>query len=144
MSPSAVIFSSDQVRGNITSRKLRHEGFRTTLFDRVASAVDEAAASGTRVFIFDTAGAIADELRFLSRFYDSWPDDLELLVVLGDQPPEFHGPPRRGEVQVLPDPLDLDRVAALAKQAYSGPADAAPRAEENDLESDLKDFLRLR
>ena len=67
-----------------------------------------------------------------------------LLVVLGDQPPEFHGTPRRGEVQILPDPLDLDRVAALAKQAYSGPAGAAERAEGNDLESDLKEFLRLR
>ncbi|MBF0481382.1 MAG: hypothetical protein HQK81_12455 [Desulfovibrionaceae bacterium] len=157
-SPLAVVFSPDVIRGNITSRKLRHEGLSAVLFDRVGDAVDAACAGATRVFVFDTAGALADELRFLSRVCDAWPENLALLIVLGDQPPELPGPAHGGDVRVLRDPLDLERVASLAKQACagrpaqpvqpaqlgrSGQSEQTRGAEESDLEAELKDFLRL-
>ena len=149
MRKTAVVFAPDVIRGNVMSRKLQHEGIEVVLYDRASQAAEAVAATPPSVFIFDTSGCIPEELRLLSRFCTSDLAPTTRAVILGEEGGVGLAWARDREGFILlPASLDPELLFSTIKQIFSQAAPAVPAApvapaETDDLEHDLKEFLRL-
>jgi len=153
MNRTVAIFASDVIRGNIVARKLKREGLEPLLHHSAPEAVRAVQRHIPRVFIFDTAGAIPEELRLVARCCDKLAGRAWLLC-LGDAAAELTGLGLAPGCTFLSDPLDPEHIAGLVQDACDAPLphmpekasefDLAPVSDALiDLEAELKEFLGL-
>jgi len=144
MGSSVVVFSPDTIRGNIVARKLRHEGLDVQLFDRAVSALGAVVNGKTRALVFDTVGCLPDELRSLARFCESSLPEGARIIGLGDPAEGLPCLNDREMCQVLPGPVDPERIVAEVRNAFSAKKQPPAADAAEHMEDDLLDFLRLR
>ncbi len=141
MSATVLVFSADELRGNIIKRILSRSGFESLLSHRILEAGGAIAQHGPDIVIFDTAGCFAEEINYLRNLCRT--PARTVAIVLGSAAvlERFEGLFIHQSL-CLPDPLDpelivtkLKKITMLQKEKRS--------AESDTLEKDLKHFLNL-
>lgn len=137
-----IIFSTDSLRGGIIQEVLKRSGLESLLASRVLEAGQAIADNAPRVVIFDTKGIFPDEINLLKNLCRALRDTG--VLVLGDRSivDTFSGEGIQNGL-CLSDPLDPDLIASEVKQMILSPKTQEKRLQRDDLESDLKQFLKL-
>ncbi len=136
-----LVFSADELRGNIIGTVLGRSGIEFLLFNRMLEADSAIAQHTPDAVIFDTNGCFADELNHLINLSQTL--DRPAVLLLGDATVigRFHGPAILKD-RCLPDPLDPGRIVAKIKEMSASP-EVERVAEIDSLEEDLKGLLNL-
>lgn len=136
-----LVFSADELRGNILKRILIRSGFEFLFFHRILKAGGAIAQHGPDIVIFDTVGCFAEEINYLRNLGRT--PARTVAIVLGSAAvlERFEGPFIHQDL-CLPDPFDpeliitkLKEITMLQKEKRS--------AESDTLEKNLKHFLNL-
>lgn len=161
MSRRVVVFSCDPIRGNVTVRRLRREGFDVSLHGSAGEAVGAAAAAPPDVLVFDTVDAMPMELDLLARHGQPLARRGVRLLLLGERAALL---PRDAcpQALVLPGQLDPEEIVGIVAASQPPPMAGqdeppaaapalpqaaaeppAPTADAARLEADLLGFLGL-
>ncbi len=136
-----LIFSTDDLRGGITQKRLNRSGFEVLLLSKVLGARDTIAKHAPSVVIFDTYSCFSGEINQIRNLCRTL--EHTAVIVLGDPSiiDRFEGPGISKEL-CLSNPLDPELIASKVSEVFS--SKAKEKCSESDaLEADLKHFLKL-
>lgn len=141
MSYPVIIFSVDNLRGGLTKKILKRNGFEALLLSKIIGIRDTIVRHAPGVVIFDTFGCFSEEkkqIRSLCQGLESIS-----VIVLGDPSimEVFDGPSISKE-RYLSDPLDPELIVSTVKDILISKA-KEKRSKSDALVSDLKHFLKL-
>lgn len=141
MSSTVLVFSADELRGNILKRILSRSGFESLFFHRILEAGGAIAQHGPDIVIFDTVGCFAEEINHLRNLCRT--PARTVAVVLGSAAvlESFEGPLIRRDL-CLPEPFDPELIITKLKEITMSQEEKRS-AESDTLEKDLKHFLNL-
>jgi DNA-binding response OmpR family regulator len=136
-----LIFSTDDLRGGITQKRLNRSGFEVLLLSKILGARDTIAKHAPGVVIFDTYSCFSGEINQIRNLCRTL--EHTAVIVLGDPSiiDRFEGPGISKEL-CLSNPLDPELIASKVKEVFSSKA-REQRSENDALEADLKHFLKL-
>jgi DNA-binding response OmpR family regulator len=136
-----LIFSTDDLRGGITQKRLNRSGFEVLLLSKILGARDTIAKHAPSVVIFDTYSCFSGEINQIRNLCRTL--EHTAVIVLGDPSiiDRFEGPGISKEL-CLSNPLDPELIASKVSEVFS--SKAKEKCSESDaLEADLKHFLKL-
>lgn len=141
MSSTVLVFSADELRGNIIKKILNRSGFESLFFNRILDAGGAIAQHAPGIVIFDTDSCFLEEInhmRNLCRMLEH-----TVAIVLGEAAviDRFEGPFIRKDL-CLSDPFDPELIITKVKEIISL-QEKKKHAESETLEKDLKHFLNL-
>ena len=138
---SVHIFSIDDVRGGITKKILKRNGFEAVRFNKILGAGDIIATHSPSVVIFDTHSCFQEEIDQINNLCVRLCRNI--LIVLGD-PSILRGLKESSTSRefFLSDPLDPELIVSKVKEIFSLRA-GEKRSLGESLEGALKHFLRL-
>ncbi len=141
MASTILVFSTDQLRGNIIKKILNRNGFEFLFFNRILEAGDAIARHTPGIVIFDTDSCFLEETNHLRNLCQTLEHTVTILLGETVVIDRFEGPFTRRDL-CLPDPFDPELIITKVKEIIS--LQEEKRSAENDtLEKDLKHFLNL-
>lgn len=136
-----LIFSIDNLRGGITKKILKRNGFEALLFSKILGIRDTIAKHTPSVVIFDTYSCFSEEIKQIRNLCRTLEETA--AIVLGD-PSIMEGfdRPSISKARFLSDPLDPELIVSKVKEIFTSKA-KEKRSKSDALESNLKHFLKL-
>ncbi len=142
MSSQVVIFSLDELRGGIIREILQRTRLKARLYNRATTAKMAITEYNPRVVILDIKGCMPSEISLLANSIQSL--DSTQIIVLGDPSVmEAIEGPGIPPLKFLTDPLDPELIAQSVKEALSLPLEEKKQTTGENLETSLREFLKL-
>lgn len=141
MSYPVIIFSADDLRGEITKQILQRNNIKALWVSRILDVQDTILKHTPIVAIFDTKNALPDEINFLKNFYPTLKDCFVIILGSTSFMEKFEGLGLDKNVR-LADPFDPELIVSTTKKILQSKINAKG-VKRNVLENDLKQFLKL-
>ncbi len=142
MSFQVVIFSLDELRGGIIREILQRTRLKARLYNRATIAKMAITEYNPRVVILDIKGCMVSEIRILANSIQNL--DSTQIIALGDPSVmETIEGPGIPPLKFLTDPLDPELIAQSVKEALSFPLEEKKQTTVENLETSLREFLKL-
>lgn len=145
MAFSVIIYSADKTRGGILNKILKRNGLTSLLVNQLGNTQVAVFEHNPDVLIADLKNALRDEIVFLANIYSKLQGTF--LIVLGG-PVDINSFEKQvGEFVLennlhLTDPLSPELIVSKVKEALAL-REKTPQAKQPNLETDLKQFLKL-
>ena len=137
-----VIFSLDELRGGIIREVLHRTRVKARLYNRATIAKIAITEYNPRVVILDIKGCMVSEISLLASSIQNL--DSPHIIALGDPSAmETIKGPGIPPHKFLTDPLDSELIAKNVKEALSFPLEEKKPTTVENLETSLREFLKL-
>ncbi len=161
MSPEAVVFSPEEMRGALISKVLEKKGFKVSLYKNIRDASETIASFKPHIVIVDTEGYFPSELNYFASLSAQLTGSA-VLFVANYSIDDTINMPHTGLDWCVSYPLDLELVATKAIELLKskdrpkdfkhllpdiergGAEEEKVVAEDADLEKDLLGFIGLK